>query len=687
MTNLNQPEILAPSGSAQSVAAAVLCGADAVYLGGERFSARANARNFTDEEMTEAVKYCHLHGVKVYRALNTVVFDNEIHEMVKAAVFSAEIGIDALIVEDMGAADIIKSAVPDIPLHASTQMTVYSVRGALEAQKRGFSRVVLARELPLETIKDISSLGIETEVFVHGALCMCLSGQCYMSAMIGSRSANRGRCAQCCRLPFTVKNTGDEEHALSLKDMSYAEHLGELASAGVSSFKIEGRMKRAEYVSAAVCACKAALSGEKPDMKTLKAVFSRDGFTDGYLFGRINAEMFGFRGKDDVTAAKDVLPKLRDSFRSERAVYSADFHFKAKETEKLSLEASSEGFTVRAEGKIPEKAKNRGTSEDYIEGQLKKLGNTVFSFGKFSSDIDEGLFVSASEINSLRRECVSLLQQKITERNTPLYTVNENFGTDLGESYKKYESYRTRIHVRNINQLEESLKCADYAVVPADLCFDIKSDFDKNRIFVLPPVFTFDEKKVFEKLSKLRETGFIKLYCQNISHIGMGRELNCEMTGGYRLNCTNSYSVKAYSEMGLSEITASFEARLHDISALCDIIPVSMLVYGYLPLMLTVNCPVRASVGCKNCTGGITDRTGRFFPVVCDNKNREYSEILNSDILYMADKLSDFHSAFCYDFLLYGESGSEISEIIDRFKNHAPMDSGFTRGLYFRGVI
>ncbi|MGN0691107.1 MAG: peptidase U32 family protein, partial [Oscillospiraceae bacterium] len=285
-------ELLAPAGGPESVTAAVLCGADAIYIGGERFSARANARNFTDDEIREAVKYCHLRGVKVQRAMNVMIFDSETDELAKAAELSAECGIDALIVQDWGAARIIRSVVPDMPIHASTQMTIHTAKGAEEAAKMGFSRVVLSRELPLEVIREICSTGIETEVFVHGALCMCVSGQCYMSAAIGSRSANRGQCAQACRLPFNALNDGSERHDLSLKDLSYIENIAALADAGVSSFKIEGRMKRAEYVAAAVTACRAALDGREPDMETLRAVFSRSGFTDGYLEGKTGREMF-----------------------------------------------------------------------------------------------------------------------------------------------------------------------------------------------------------------------------------------------------------------------------------------------------------------------------------------------------------------------------------------------------------
>ena len=265
-------EILAPAGSFESVLAAVRCGADAVYVGGEKFSARAGAINFSDGELEKAVEYCHLHGVKLYRAMNIIVFPEEMSDFLKAAEFTAKIGADGLIVQDLGAASLLREMLPDMKLNASTQMTIHSPEGARLAAEMGFSRIVAARELSLEQIDELVKTGVETEVFIHGALCMSVSGKCYMSAMIGSRSANRGMCAQACRLPFNAVGTG-ERYDLSLKDLCGIPHISKLAEMGVSSFKIEGRMKRAEYVAAAVTACRAALDGKEPDLDTLRAVF------------------------------------------------------------------------------------------------------------------------------------------------------------------------------------------------------------------------------------------------------------------------------------------------------------------------------------------------------------------------------------------------------------------------------
>lgn len=676
-------ELLAPAGGPESVTAAVLCGADAIYIGGERFSARANARNFTDGEIRETVKYCHLHGVKVQRAMNVMIFDSETDELARAAEFSAECGIDALIVQDWGAARIIKSVVPDMPIHASTQMSIHTVKGAEEAAKMGFSRVVLSRELPLEIIREICRTGIETEVFVHGALCMCVSGQCYMSAAIGSRSANRGQCAQACRLPFNALGDGSERHDLSLKDLSYIENITALAEAGVSSFKIEGRMKRAEYVAAAVTACRAALDGREPDMDTLRAVFSRSGFTDGYLDGRTGREMFGYRRKDDVTAAAEVLPELKELYRSEQPVYTLDMKLSVQENTPAVLTAECGGLSAEVSGDIPEAAVNRPLTEEYAEKQLSKLGGTVYGIGSFSADIGEGLILPCSSLNRLRRDAVSELDRLITEKNTPHYAIYPDYFEDFGDIYSPRGKAKTRLRIKHRYQLEAALELADFVIMPAEEAPD-KAD---DRIIIEPPCFTLDEKFSAELLDRLAEKGYNKLYCSNIAHIALGRERGFELFGGFRLNCANTYSAAQLADMGLKGITASLEMKLHDISALGNMLEISVIVYGNIPVMLTRNCPVRQAAGCKNCTGHITDRTGRSFMVSCDKKRREYAEVYNCDTLYMADRLGEINGADCFDYFFTDESADEIKKISARCRSGEAPRNSFTRGLYYRGVL
>lgn len=410
-------EILAPCGGAESLTAAVNSGANAVYLGETAFSARRNAENFTPEQLREAVRLCHLSGVKVHVALNTLVFDTELDKLEKTVEMIADCGVDAVIVQDFGVAKTIKK-IADIPLHASTQMTVTSVSGAEMAKEAGFSRVVLAREMSLKEIERVvKSVDIETEIFVHGAICVCLSGQCYMSAMLGGRSGNRGLCAQPCRLNFTCDK---RENVLSLKDLSLIPHLREIEKIGVASVKIEGRMKRPEYVAAAVTACRKALAGETPDMENLRAVFSRSGFTDSYYNGTFE-KMQGVRTKEDVTAAPKAINELKQLYKDVYKRYSVDISAEIHDGQPSECTAECSGVSVTVTGGVPQQAINKPSTAEDIAARLSKLGGTVFEPGKVSCNIDSGLILSASAVNSLRRDVIDKLSEKIIERNNPNY--------------------------------------------------------------------------------------------------------------------------------------------------------------------------------------------------------------------------------------------------------------------------
>ena len=316
-------EILSPVGSWEMLEAAVKSGADAVYLGAKDFSARRNAQNFTNEELKKAVEYCHIRGVKVYLTLNILIKDSELESAFELAKNAYNSGIDGIIVQDLGLAKVLHDYLPELPLHASTQMSVHSISALPILSRLGFTQVVVAREMSLEDLtefcKEAKKYNITVEVFVHGALCMSVSGQCLLSAYLGSRSGNRGLCAGPCRLPF--KADGGTGYDLSLKDLSLLEYIKELYEIGVRSFKIEGRMKRPEYVAAATYACKQALESGKVDCElsnTLQNVFSRSGFTSGYLENKLGKDMFGIRTKEDVISADKAFPLLHELYRKER---------------------------------------------------------------------------------------------------------------------------------------------------------------------------------------------------------------------------------------------------------------------------------------------------------------------------------------------------------------------------------
>ncbi|MBQ4371033.1 MAG: U32 family peptidase, partial [Firmicutes bacterium] len=414
-------EILAPVGGQEQLVAAVRSGADAVYFGLQDFNARRNAENFAGEGLKDTVAYCHLHGVKVYITINTLVKDEELTAVKRAVDTAGSAAVDALIVQDLAVAAYARQAWPGLPLFASTQMACVNEAGARQLAEMGFSRVVLARELSLAEIRRvISRTGAEAEVFVHGAHCMSVSGACYLSSVIGARSGNRGLCAQPCRLDWHL---GGKDYALSLKDLSYVERLKELEAAGVASVKIEGRMKRAEYVAASVTACRDALDGRKPDMETLRAVFSRSGFTDGHLSGKRGPDMFGIRTKEDVTAASDVLPRLAKIYEKEPQSVAVDMYLSAHEGEPsvLTVIESETGRAVTAEGPVPERARSLPLSEEYAARSLSKTGGSMYYMDSLSLDAGEGLMLPASALNAMRRDALAQLDAARIEENTPEY--------------------------------------------------------------------------------------------------------------------------------------------------------------------------------------------------------------------------------------------------------------------------
>ena len=407
-------EILAPCGGEDCLPAALNTGADAVYLGVTAFSARKNAKNFTFEQLDEALYQCRLSGVKVYVAMNTLIFDDEMNEAVKTAEILYEKGIDALIVQDMGLVRRLKNEVPGLTLHASTQMTITSASGAEFARKMGFERVVLAREMSLREIEHVvKNVDIETEVFVHGALCVCISGQCHMSAMIGGRSGDRGLCAQPCRLDFSY---GGRHNVLSLKDLSIIEHLGELDRIGVTSAKIEGRMKRPEYVAAAVTACREALDGRTPDLERLGSVFSRSGFTQSYYNGSI-ADMQGIRTKDDVEATSAILKDIRQLYDKPYKRHTVDIDLEIAADKPVTANVRCKDFSFSYDGGvIPETARNKSLTADDVCGRMGKFGGTVFEAGNITCILDDGLMLPASEINRFRREITDIITEKLTKK-------------------------------------------------------------------------------------------------------------------------------------------------------------------------------------------------------------------------------------------------------------------------------
>ena len=662
-------EILAPAGSRESLIAGVRSGANAVYLGGKLFNARRNAGNFSDEELAEAVEYCHQRNVKVYLTFNILASDGEMQSAYSAAYTAMQAGVDAFIVQDLGIARMIRRHFPEARLHASTQMSVMTVQGVKELEAMGFKRAVLPRELTLEEIREIrANTSIELEIFVHGALCMSVSGQCYLSSMLGSRSGNRGLCAQPCRLPFTAG--GNATHALSLKDLSLIKHLGDLD--GIKSLKIEGRMKRPEYVAASVTAVKKAIEGSLThgDESTLRSVFSRSGFTDGYLTGRRTPDMFGTRQKEDVVSAAGVLKEISRGYDNENPLIKADLTFVCRDGVPAQLTATALGKAVTVTGEVPEKAINRPMTADSVSQRLAKLGATQYYAGKISVELDDGLIMPAASINELRRRAV----EELDRQEPPVFTAKSLEIITAAE--KNSKPYLTAVF-RSAKQIPDSHPF-ERVFIPPDSSLE---DFVDNRAGVVLPRGLFGiEEALRLRLEKLKKAGVGKALCGNLGSYALARELGFEAYGDFGLNIFNS---EAANQIGSPLL--SFELTLAQANAI-NAENTGLAVYGRMPLMLTRNCPVKNDIGCAACgkRGVLTDRKGVQFPVICSDY--PCTELLNSVPLYMLDRLDEIRTDYA-QLYFYTESKKEVEELIALAKSGAKPDFKYTRGLYYRGAV
>lgn len=663
----NKPEILAPAGSMESLIAAVRCGANAVYLGTKGINARRGATNFTFEELKQAVEYCHARDVKIYLALNILISDSERELAYKTVEAGLSLGVDAFIIQDLGLAKIIHSHFPTARMHASTQCSVNSPEGFKALEKMSFVRAVLPREMSLDEIKEIrQATDMELEMFVHGALCMCVSGQCYLSAMLGGRSGNRGLCAQPCRLGFSADASRSCD--LSLKDLSLIGNINEIAQAGVVSLKIEGRMKRPEYVAAAVTSCKKAIDGEysASDENTLKSVFSRTGFTDGYFTGE-RKDMFGTRQKEDVVAAKDVLKELSHLYDNENPLVPIDIAFICKANRKAELTATALGKTVTVTGPVPEKAINKPMTEESVTSRLAKFGNTQFYLNNITIDLDDGLILPASVINSMRREAVEMLDKVEIQPFTQM--------PYKAEKYKEKDCtpyYTARFLNPDSIPDKHPFKRIFIPIWSSD------EDFVDNRAGVEIPRGLFGmEEKLTKRLEHLKKIGVRKALCSNLGAYSLAQKMGFEVYGDFGLNIFNSESAQLFNSPILS-----FEATLEQTNRI-GAKDTGIIGYGYLPLMLTRNCPIKNHLGCSRCTGKLTDRKGFEFKVKCSPY--PCVEVLNPVPVYMGDRQKEIKTDFIH-FYFTDESKNQVEQIINLFKTGGQFDGKYTRGLTYRGV-
>ncbi len=680
-------EILAPCGSIDVLYSALNAGADAIYIGMKKFSARKNAENFSDLELKQAITECHKRGVLVYAALNTLVYDSELSEFAECVKTAAECGADALIVQDLGAVRIIQSVCPDLPIHASTQMTLNSVSGVKAAEDLGFSRVVIGRELSEKEIRRIASKAkAELEVFVHGALCVSVSGQCYMSSVFGGRSGNRGLCAQPCRLDFSC---GERHNVISLKDQSLISRLGELKN--IKSFKIEGRMKRPEYVACAVDACRRALSGMPYDAERLSNVFSRGGLTEGYFNGAMS-DMNGIREKEDVENSSKALVGIKEIYKSEFPRITLDIFAEIRDEKPLIAVASSKYGRVEViSDTMPEHASGKPLDEATVCDRMGKLGGTQFRAGNITASVDEGLYAPAAALNALRRSVCEGMTGIVLGKCTPNYRINDFVLPKMVEP-EKGKPLRLRAEVCSAEQLAAALSL-DFEVVYAPMGLLYEGMAYKEKIAVMPPlVLNNCEDEVRERLLKLKSLGFTKALAHTLAHAELLRECGFEIHGGYRMNVLNSLSADVLAEYGFSDITLSFEGTHDVLSKIQSPVPKGILAYGRIPLMLMRRCPIANGKPCgkrspfgegESCGGYIQDRRGNDFPVLCGGN---CVELLNPDVLILSDKREVMQS---FDFCILKfttETEAEVKAVYNMYiKNGKPKDK-LTRGLYFCGA-
>lgn len=692
-------ELLSPAGSPEAVIAAVQNGADAVYFGLGNYNARRGAKNFTGEEFEKTVRYCHIRGCKVYLTLNTVVSDREIEDAVRFARMAAKFGADGIIIQDIGLIKTIRQAVPDIELHGSTQMSVHNLAGAEAAAEMGMKRIVLSRELSLDKIKFITqNCQIETEIFVHGALCFCYSGQCYMSALIGRRSGNRGMCAQPCRMQYSLGGRMDE-YPMSLKDNCLVDRLKEIEDAGVACIKIEGRMKRPEYTAVVTDIYSRALKeGRKTtadEMQMLKTAFSRNGFTQGYFDGDKN-DMFGTRSEED-SDAEALFDKYRKAYADgERRRVPIHFYTVVEEGRPIKAIAfDDDGNKASAVGSIPQPAMNRGLTENYICDQMYKTGGTPYQVVENKAKVDEGLYASASEINDLRRSLISELSEK---RGMAPGAIHSGKIPNLPENIQSIKDPCCIIQVRTAEQMSEELAelRPSYLYAPLELLyndFDLTKPYTKNGttiVAVIPRIVTDDQSsEITDMLIKVHELGVDEALCGNLGHIYMARKAGMQVRGDFGLNVFNSYSLQVLKDAGLLSATVSFEQRIAQIKDLRKPIDTEMIVYGRFPLMVSEQCIIKNSSGNCSCTtpAQMSDRMGSVFPVAKEYGCRNV--VFNAHKLYLADKKEDLYSTGVWGLRLMftTESSRECVEVAKTYMGLSDYKPNvLTRGLYYRGV-
>ena len=690
-------ELLAPAGSMEALIAAVQNGANAVYLGCGGFNARQSAKNFTPQTLADAVKYCHIRGVKVHLTLNTLVSDREEKDLCDLVRHAANCGVDAFIVQDWGVAQLCRQIAPNVDLHASTQMSVHSLDGVRFCERMGCKRVVLSRELNREQIRKIvESTNVEIEIFGHGALCMCYSGQCYMSSIIGGRSGNRGRCAQPCRQTYGY-GRWENKHPLSLKDNCLVQYLEDMARMGVVSVKLEGRMKRPEYVAAVTGVYRQALDGKavtREMMDTLMRSFNRQGFTDGYYTGRLGEEMFGYRDDDEDNT--QWLKSMRRTYEAvENGVVPVRFRITLDSRGSRLTVIDPEGRECSADGPVPEQARKISVTEQMLTERVAKTGGTPYHCVGVETDMEPGLMLSAAAINAMRRQVLDQLTALRGRREIP-----ELHRPGPKDNYTGFHAApKLTVQVTSWEQITDKLLATNLELLYVPLHLLAASPERTRKLCrttsvaaVLPRICTDDDRPgITAQLQQVRSLGVDAVLVGNVGLLMMCKRIGLRTHGDFGLNLFNSRSMTLARGLELASATLSFEMTLPQIRDVSKSVSTEILIYGRLPLMVTENCLIRGRTGncaCHMGTSRLTDRTGADFPLIRDGASCR-SVVLNGKKLYWLDRRNDLSRLGLWATRLYftTENPTEVDHVLEAYHSGKQFEpSACTRGLYLRGL-